>query len=66
MSVMIMELIERENEIIGVMEKIKDLDVILVGGYAVSSLTVHRHSVDCEFVVSKSAGEIKAILKKML
>ncbi len=59
-----MELAERENEILNILRKIKDTDFILVGGYAVSSLTLHRFSVDCDLVVSKSLNEIKTLLKQ--
>ena len=59
-----MELIEREREILGILDKVKDTDFILVGGYAVSSLTIHRFSVDCDLVVAKSLNKIKSILRK--
>lgn len=59
-----MELVERENEIMNILKKIENMDFILVGGYAVSSLTVHRFSVDCDIVVSKSLNAIKALLEQ--
>ena len=62
-----MELVERENEITNVLRKIENMDFILVGGYAVSSLTTHRFSIDCDLVVSKSPKSlhaIKALLKQ--
>jgi len=37
------------------------MEFILVGGYAVSSLTTHRFSVDCDLVVSKSPKSLRAI-----
>lgn len=54
-----MELIEREREILRILDKLKNTDFILVGGYAVSSLTIHRLSVDCDLVVSKSLDKIR-------
>ena len=62
-----MELVERENEITNILRKIENMEFILVGGYAVSSLTTHRFSVDCDLVVSKSPKflrAIKALLKQ--
>lgn len=59
-----MELVEREREILRILDRLKNTDFILVGGYAVSSLTMHRFSVDCDLVISKSLGRIKSILKE--
>ncbi len=56
-----MELVERENAITDILRKIENMDFILVGGYAVSSLTTHRFSVDCDLVVSKSPKSLHAI-----
>ena len=59
-----MELVEREEEILRILNRLKNMDFVLVGGYAVSSLTMHRFSVDCDLVVSRSLDRIKSILKK--
>ncbi len=59
-----MELIEREREILRILERISGTNFILVGGYAVSSLAMHRFSVDCDLVVSKDLARIKNILKE--
>jgi hypothetical protein len=50
-----MEFLKRENEIFRVLKRLtkEKLDFIVVGGYAVSGLTKHRFSVDCDVVVSK-------------
>jgi len=58
-----MELIEREREILRILDKLKNTDFILVGGYAVSSLTIHRLSVDCDLVVSKSLDKIRRAIR---
>jgi hypothetical protein len=59
-----MELVEREKEILKILEKLGKMDFILVGGYAVSSLAMHRFSVDCDLVVSNDLGKVKSILAK--
>lgn len=59
-----MELIERESEILRILGRLKATSFIVVGGYAVSSLTVHRFSVDCDIVVSAALGKITSILKE--
>lgn len=64
---MSMKFIERENEILKALKKLieAELDFIVVGGYAVSGLTRHRFSVDCDIVVQKRDVEkLEAVLKE--
>lgn len=49
-----MKFIERENEIINIIKKLSDFNMIVVGGYAVSARAKHRFSVDCDIVIPKS------------
>ncbi len=51
-----MKFIERENEIIKIINKLNEakLDFIVIGEYAVSSLAKHRFSVDCDLLVQKN------------
>ena len=42
---------KRENEILRILKILKDLDLIVVGGYAVDAYTVHRFSVDLDIVI---------------
>ncbi len=50
-----MEFVKRENQILKTLKSLveKELDFVVVGGYAVSGLGKHRFSVDCDIVVSK-------------
>jgi len=50
-----MELIKREEEIFRILRILMEekLDFVVVGGYAVSGLTKHRFSVDCDLVLQK-------------
>ena len=50
-----MAFVERENEILKIIQGLVDADLefIIVGGYAVSSLARHRFSVDCDIVIPK-------------
>jgi hypothetical protein len=50
-----MEFVNREKEIMRVLKRLikERLDLIVVGGYAVSGLARHRFSVDCDVVVPK-------------
>lgn len=60
------ELISKENEIFGVLQKFIDarLDFIVVGGYAISAFK-HRFSVDADIVIKNPAlKSFEAILKK--
>ncbi|MBS7626723.1 hypothetical protein KEJ51_06785 [Candidatus Bathyarchaeota archaeon] len=62
-----MKFIERENEILRALKKLigSELDFIVVGGYAVSGLTRHRFSVDCDIVVQKKDLErLEAVLEE--
>jgi len=58
-------MIERENEIFAVLEGLreKELDFVLVGGYAVSAFS-HRFSVDADIVVDEGdLDKFKAFLE---
>lgn len=44
----------REREIFKILEKIKEEEFVLIGGYAVNTYTLPRFSVDCDIVVRKS------------
>ena len=46
-----MKFVERENEMIKIIKKLSDFDIIVVGGYAVSARAKHRFSVDCDIVI---------------
>jgi len=52
-----MKFIERENAIMGIIGKLSGLEMIVVGGYAVSARAKHRFSVDCDIVVPKGGLE---------
>lgn len=56
-----MKLIERENEVLKIINQMVEskLDLVVVGGYSVSALAKHRFSVDCDIVIPKR--ELKAI-----
>lgn len=58
-----MEFVKRENEILRVLKRLTEekLDLIVVGGYAVSGLVKHRFSADCDVVVPKR--ELKRLEK---
>lgn len=53
------ELVERENEIMGMLEKFAENapDFVVVGGYAVSAFR-HRFSVDADIVIREGDTEI--------
>lgn len=60
------QLIKKENEIFDILQKFidKDLNFIIVGGYAVSAFK-HRFSVDADIVVkSDDLSKFEGILKK--
>jgi len=62
-----MEFLKRENEILRVLKRLtkERLDLVVVGGYAVSGLAKHRFSVDCDIVVSKRELEkLEEVLKE--
>ncbi len=54
----------REKEIFETLNKLKEFDFVLVGGYAVTSYTQPRFSVDCDIVLKDETQlkEIKTIL----
>lgn len=61
-----MKFIERENEILKVLKTLveAELDFVVVGGFAVSGLTRHRFSVDCDAVVKiKEWEEFERVLE---
>lgn len=55
----------REREIFEALKRIKSFDFVLIGGYAVTSYTLPRFSVDCDIVV-KDREEIKKIEKELI
>lgn len=62
-----MKFMERENEIFRVLQTLVEanLDFVVVGGFAVSGLTRHRFSVDCDVVVTrKKFKKIERILEE--
>ena len=59
-----MDLIGREREILRILDRLTKTDFVLVGGYTVSSLTLHRFSMDCDLVVPAQFDMIKSILRK--
>ncbi|MBU3897238.1 MAG: hypothetical protein KJ697_04925 [Nanoarchaeota archaeon] len=48
-----MKFVERENEIIKIIKKLSEFNMIVVGRYAVSARAKHRFSVDCDIVIPK-------------
>lgn len=61
-----MKLLERENEILRIIRRLReeDLDFVVVGGYAVSGLARHRFSVDCDIVVPQEhRGKSEKVLE---
>lgn len=55
----------RETEIIRILSSLPR-GFVVIGGYAVSALSVHRFSVDCDMVISrKDAEEFSDLLKKV-
>jgi hypothetical protein len=54
----------REKEIFETLKKIKDYNFVLIGGYAVTSHTLPRFSVDCDIVL-KNREELKDIGVKL-
>jgi hypothetical protein len=62
-----MEFVKREKEILNALKRLIEerLDLIVVGGYAVSGLAKHRFSVDCDMVVPKrELAKLEEVLKK--
>lgn len=56
----------REREVLSTLEKIKNFNFVLIGGYAVNSYTQPRFSVDCDIVVrnKEEADKIGDFLAK--
>lgn len=56
----------REHEIFELLKQLEDVEVVLIGGYAVSAHTLPRFSVDCDFVVkdAEATKTIERILTK--
>ena len=54
----------REKEILRMLEKLKNLNFVLIGGYAINAYTQPRFSVDCDLVVlnKEDAEHIKKML----
>jgi len=49
---------EREKFIFNLIKKIKGIDFVVIGGYAVNAYTLPRFSIDCDFVVkTKEEGK---------
>ncbi len=62
-----MELVDRENEILRIVDQLSRsiTDLIVVGGYAVSAHMKHRFSVDCDLVVTtRNLAGIDSLLQK--
>jgi hypothetical protein len=55
----------REKEIFETLKKIKDSEFVLIGGYAVTSYTLPRFSVDCDIVL-KNTAELEEISKSLI
>ena len=54
-----------EKEIFETLKKIKNFDFVLMGGYAVTSYTLPRFSVDCDIVL-RNDEELKKIEKELI
>ncbi|MDO8740655.1 MAG: nucleotidyl transferase AbiEii/AbiGii toxin family protein [Candidatus Woesearchaeota archaeon] len=56
----------REKEILRMLEKLKGLNFVLIGGYAINTYAQPRFSVDCDLVVlnKEDAGKIKKVLEQ--
>ncbi len=56
----------REREVLSTLEKIKNFNFVLIGGYAVNSYTQPRFSVDCDIVIKdkEEADKIGDFLAK--
>lgn len=55
----------REKEIFETLKKIKEHEFVLIGGYAVTSYTLPRFSVDCDIVI-ENRKELEDIEKKLI
>jgi len=54
----------REKEIFETLEKIKRIDFVVIGGYAVNAYTLPRFSVDCDIVVKENIKLLHKLLQK--
>ncbi len=56
----------REREILSTLEKLKEANLVLIGGYAVNAYAQPRFSVDCDIVVmnKEEANRIRGMLEK--
>ena len=52
----------REQEIFDILKKFRELEFVLIGGYAVNTYTLPRFSIDCDIVV-KDSTELSRIVK---
>ncbi|MFH1751657.1 MAG: hypothetical protein ABH821_01835 [archaeon] len=59
-----MSLIEREKQVFLALEKIKNNEFVVIGGYAINAFTIPRFSVDCDIVV-KSVSESTKVIRKL-
>lgn len=57
---------EREKLVFELLEKLRSIDFVLIGGYAINAYTLPRFSVDCDLVVKtkKDAEKIASVLKE--
>lgn len=54
----------REKEIFETLKKLKNIEFVIIGGYAVNPYTIPRFSVDCD-VVLKDENELKKLSKSL-
>jgi len=56
----------REKVILSTLEKLKQLNIVLIGGYAINTYTQPRFSVDCDIVVmnKEEANKIRNVMEK--
>ncbi len=60
-----MEILQlREKEIFEALKKIKKINFVVIGGYAVNPYTIPRFSVDCDLVL-KDDNELKKLSKEL-
>ena len=54
----------REKDIFETLKKLKNINFVIIGGYAVNPYTLPRFSVDCDLVL-KDENELKKLSKKL-
>jgi len=54
----------REKEIFETLKKLKNIQFVIIGGYAVNPYTIPRFSVDCDLVL-KNENELNKLSKKL-